>query len=81
MNKKTHLGKVVATKNGYKIRHCVESKKTKRSFSLNRRVEEVYAWLPTGKFGVYAGKNKKAEFNTVDEALAYTDELYEKSTK
>ena len=60
-------GKVVKSHLGYNIRQMVTKKtdeKTKQSTKI-----------PTGRYGVYAGKKSIADFPKVEEAVAHIDEM------
>ena len=64
------LGKSVANHLGYNVRMIVASKtddKTKKTMKLH-----------TGKFGIYAGKNKLQEADSIDSAIKLINGLFEK---
>lgn len=65
--KKKTLGKVVEELKGYRVRMIVESKANGYKSPLI---------IPTGKFGVYAGKKSiKNDFESAKEALDYIETI------
>jgi len=72
---KDKLGKVVGTVNGYKVRVMLKTVQKVDVDRFGRRKVLESNMLPSGKFGIYAGKNLCREgFKTKDEALAFAKE-------
>ena len=72
--KRNKLGKVLKNHKGFNIRQVLESRQTPtgKKNTFGKDITES-KYVPTSKVGVYAGKNLRKVFDTVDIAVNAID--------